>query len=120
MVPVVVKTWLAPVGAEELITTVVPEVANPVAAVAVAALPPIFKPDTGVAEVTVNGAVPVATVETNVLPEIAPVEVMEPEPQVIVGEPEVVILPLNCVAAKEFEAAVEVIPVEKVCNPVND
>jgi hypothetical protein len=43
------------------------------AVVAVAAFPPIFKLATGVVEVTINGAVPIATVDTNTLPDTLPV-----------------------------------------------
>jgi len=44
-----------------------------VADVAVAAFPPILKLATGVVEATVNGAVPVATVDTSVEPVKVPV-----------------------------------------------
>ena len=50
----------------------------PVTEVTVAALPPIFKPATGVAEVTTNGAVPVATFEINCVPVTVVVAVIEP------------------------------------------
>jgi len=53
----------------------VPAVVALVARVAVAAFPPILKLATGVVEATVNGAVPVATVDTSVKPVKAPVAV---------------------------------------------
>jgi len=60
------------------------------AVVAVAAFPPILKLATGVVEVTTKGAVPVATVEVNCVPERFPeatteVGVMAPRLNVIAG-----------------------------------
>jgi len=60
------------------------------AVVAVAAFPPMFKLATGVVDVTTNGAVPVATVEVNCVPERFPeaateVGVMAPRVNVMAG-----------------------------------
>jgi len=56
-----------------------PAVVADVAVVAVAALPVMFKPTTGVELATVSGGVPVATVEINCVPDTVVPTVIDPE-----------------------------------------